>query len=61
MTDDDRATPDSLKGKLRDLFGSEADDTDGSTKLDTDTGMHVPTSADEAEVTGPKRPTDPPF
>jgi len=61
MTDDERAAPDSLKGKLDELFGRDDAAADGTIELDTDTGMHVPTSADEPEPTAPKRPTDPPF
>ncbi|MDQ2689431.1 MAG: hypothetical protein M3Y29_04040 [Chloroflexota bacterium] len=57
---DDRPAPDSLSGKLREHFASD-DDTDGTTKLETDAGAHVPASADEPPHTGPKRPTDPPF
>lgn len=63
MTDDERRPPDSLGGKLDRLFGgSDAGEaTDGTAKLETDTGSHRPTSADDPAPSGPKRPTDPPF
>jgi hypothetical protein len=60
MTDDERAAPDSLKGKLRAMFDDD-ERHDGSEKVETDTGTHVPASADEPPPTLPKRPTDPPF
>jgi len=61
MTDDERAAPDSLGAKIRGLFEDEGSVRDGSDKVESDTGTHVPSSADEPAPAAPKRPTDPPF
>ncbi len=52
--DDDRPAPDSLRGKLDDLFDEDADTSSEETESSLD---------DEAIADGslPKRPTDPPF
>jgi hypothetical protein len=64
MDHDERTTPDSLTGKLRELFDAdadeEADDASGRDALERNAGPGAP-DADDTTAQSPKRPTDPPF
>lgn len=65
MDDDERTTPDSLTGKLHDLFDADGDEEaaepSGRGILERDAGSRVPDGARDPDARPPKRPTDPPF
>lgn len=60
MDDDERTTPDSLTGKLSDLFDADADEeAAGRGELEGEATSGAPDP--NRGTPPPKRPTDPPF